>query len=66
MQIGRQAVSRLSAVKAVVGDFLERRVGDRLGLLLFGQRAYLVNAADHGSRRGEGAAAGQPGRHRRS
>ena len=42
MQIGRQAVSRLSAVKAVVGDFLERRVGDRLGLLLFGQRAYLV------------------------
>lgn len=42
MQIGRRGVSRLTAVKAVVGDFLERRVGDRLGLLLFGQRAYLV------------------------
>ncbi|MEZ5484747.1 MAG: VWA domain-containing protein [Lysobacteraceae bacterium] len=42
MQVGRQSVSRLTAVKAVLGDFLERRVGDRLGLLLFGQRAYLV------------------------
>jgi len=37
---GREA-SRLDVVKAVAGKFLERRVGDRLGLVLFGSRAYL-------------------------
>lgn len=42
MRLGRQIVDRLTAVKAVLGDFLERRVGDRVGLLLFGQRAYAV------------------------
>lgn len=42
MQLGRQIVDRLTAVKAVLGDFLTRRVGDRVGLLLFGQRAYAV------------------------
>ena len=34
-------VTRLAAVKDVVGDFVERRKGDRLGLILFGSRAYL-------------------------
>ena len=28
-------------VKAVAGDFIERRQGDRLGLILFGSRAYV-------------------------
>jgi len=42
MLIAGRVVSRLSAVKVVLGDFLERRVGDRVGLLLFGQRPYLV------------------------
>ncbi|MCA0893699.1 vWA domain-containing protein [Microbulbifer agarilyticus] len=32
---------RISAVKNVVGDFVLRRKGDRLGLVLFGTRAYL-------------------------
>ncbi len=32
---------RLSIVKVVVGDFVERRQSDRLGLILFGTRAYL-------------------------
>lgn len=41
MVIGKQVVSRLTAVKAVAGDFIERRVGDRVGLILFGQQAYL-------------------------
>ena len=41
MLIGRQATSRLTAVKAVAGDFIERRRGDRLGLILFGDQAYL-------------------------
>lgn len=42
MQLGRQIVDRLTAVKTVLSDFLDRRVGDRVGLLLFGQRAYAV------------------------
>lgn len=32
---------RLSAVKWVVGDFINKRKEDRLGLILFGTRAYL-------------------------
>jgi len=34
-------VSRLALVKAVAGDFISRREGDRIGLILFGARAYL-------------------------
>ncbi|MEC7455247.1 MAG: VWA domain-containing protein [Pseudomonadota bacterium] len=37
---GRQ-VNRLYAVKSVVSDFVNTREGDRLGLILFGERAYL-------------------------
>lgn len=36
-----QAVNRLVATKMVAGEFIERRVGDRLGLILFGRNAYL-------------------------
>ncbi len=32
---------RLTATKYVVSDFVQRRVGDRLGLILFGTQAYL-------------------------
>lgn len=42
MILGNQYVDRLTAAKAVLGDFLNRRAGDRVGLLLFGQRAYAV------------------------
>jgi Ca-activated chloride channel family protein len=41
MRIGGQIVNRLVAVKSVVGDFVEQREGDRLGLVLFGEQAYL-------------------------
>jgi Ca-activated chloride channel family protein len=41
MVIGGQVVDRLTAVKAVAGDFIERREGDRVGLILFGQQAYM-------------------------
>ena len=41
MAVGNAMVTRLRVVKAVVGDFVERRVGDRLGLILFGSKAYL-------------------------
>jgi Ca-activated chloride channel family protein len=34
-------VNRLDVVKSVAGRFIERRQGDRLGLVLFGSRAYL-------------------------
>ncbi len=34
-------VDRLTATKAVAADFIERRDGDRIGLILFGERAYL-------------------------
>jgi len=37
---GRE-VDRLTATKAVAGEFIERRAGDRIGLILFGDRAYL-------------------------
>ncbi len=34
-------VDRLTATKWVAGDFIERRIGDRIGLILFGEQAYL-------------------------
>lgn len=36
-----RAMQRLAVVQAVAGDFIQRRVGDRLGLVLFGENAYL-------------------------
>ncbi len=41
MQAGDRLVQRLIAVKTVLNDFIGRRSGDRLGLILFGTRAYL-------------------------
>lgn len=40
-EIKGQAVDRLSALKMILGDFIDRRKGDRLGLILFGSQAYL-------------------------
>jgi Ca-activated chloride channel family protein len=34
-------VNRLTAVKSIAGQFIQRRVGDRLGLILFGLKAYV-------------------------
>ena len=36
-----QRISRLDAVKRVVSDFASQRANDRIGLILFGTRAYL-------------------------
>ena len=41
MQVGGRYVTRVDAVKAVVSSFVQRREGDRLGLILFGQQGYL-------------------------
>jgi len=40
VQNGEQ-IPRITAVKNVVSDFVKRRTGDRLGLVLFGTHAYL-------------------------
>ena len=42
MELGGEVVDRLTAAKAVLADFLDRRAGDRVGLLVFGQRAYAL------------------------
>ncbi len=41
MILDRKAVNRLAVVKKVAGEFIQRRKGDRVGLVLFGSRAYL-------------------------
>jgi Ca-activated chloride channel family protein len=41
MILNNTAVNRLKVVKKVAGEFIQRRHGDRVGLILFGSRAYL-------------------------
>ncbi len=41
MKVGNELIDRLAVIKSVVGDFVQRRRGDRLGLILFGSNAYL-------------------------
>lgn len=41
MILAGQPVNRLAVVKKVAGEFIQRRRGDRVGLVLFGSRAYL-------------------------
>lgn len=41
MQWQGDDISRLDLVKALLGDFLQERQGDRVGLILFGSQAYL-------------------------
>lgn len=41
MRSGSHAITRLAAVKQVAGEFIKHRAGDRLGLILFGDEAYL-------------------------
>jgi Ca-activated chloride channel family protein len=41
MQVNGRQVDRLKMIKYVLSDFIKRRVGDRLGLILFADTAYL-------------------------
>jgi len=41
MRIGDELLPRITVLKAVAGDFIHQRQGDRLGLILFGSQAYL-------------------------
>jgi len=40
-EISGRRVDRLTATKQVAGEFIERREGDRIGLILFGAQAYV-------------------------
>jgi len=40
-KINRREVDRLTATKHIASDFIKRRTGDRIGLILFGRNAYL-------------------------
>jgi Ca-activated chloride channel family protein len=40
-QLNGEWVDRLTALKSVATDFIDRRLGDRIGLILFGREAYL-------------------------
>ena len=40
-EINGRTVDRLTAVKQVASEFISRRSGDRVGLILFGEQAYL-------------------------
>jgi len=42
MQLAGQPVSRFGAVEAIASDFISRRSGDEMGLILFGSQAFLV------------------------
>jgi len=40
-ELNGRVVNRLEAVKHVAGEFIKRREGDRIGLILFGEQAFL-------------------------
>ena len=42
MSLGGRQATRFQAMQAIIGDFIERRGGDRVGLILFGSNAYLL------------------------
>jgi Ca-activated chloride channel homolog len=41
LQRNNNTINRLQTVKEVAADFIEKRQGDKLGLIVFGSRAYL-------------------------
>jgi Ca-activated chloride channel homolog len=47
LETGQTVTTRLDVVKQLGIDFLRRRVGDRLGLILFGTNAYLQAPLSH-------------------
>jgi Ca-activated chloride channel family protein len=48
--LNNETVDRLAVVKRVVGEFIDHRQGDRLGLILFGGRPYLRAPLSHDHR----------------
>ena len=66
MQLGGRMVSRFVATRAIAGDFISRRSGDELGLILFGSHAYLITPLTYDlttvHKQLDGAAVGLAGR----
>ena len=50
MPLRGRYVQRIDAVKEVVGQFIEKRAGDRIGLILFGQQGYLQTPLTYDSK----------------
>ncbi len=46
-ELNGQLINRLVATRIVAGDFIERRQGDRVGLILFGEQAYVQAPLTH-------------------
>ena len=44
---GNSQATRMSVVKYVARDFVSRRVGDRIGLIMFGSQAYVQSPLTH-------------------
>lgn len=42
MELGGAIVDRLTAAKAITADFIERRAGDRVSLIVFGRQAHVL------------------------
>lgn len=42
MQLGGRPVERIVVARAVLDDFLSRRAGDRIGVIVFGQQAHVL------------------------
>ena len=40
-EINNKTINRLQAIKIIAREFIQKRQGDRIGLILFGQQAYL-------------------------
>ncbi len=47
LTLGGESVDRLTVVKVIGGDFIQQRLGDRVGLILFGSQAYLQTPLTH-------------------
>lgn len=50
MQLRGRYVQRIDAVKEVVGNFIDKRSGDRIGLILFGEQGYLQTPLTYDSK----------------
>ena len=65
MVLGGRQLSRFGAVEAIAGDFISRRSGDEMGLIVFGTHAYLVTPLTYDlsavSAQLQSAAVGLPG-----
>ena len=42
MRLDGRRVDRFTAIKSLAGSFIRRREGDRVGLIVFGEKTYLV------------------------